>query len=64
MKELEMVYKYLLRLEESYSLIMQENAIYSVEGDMLLMAAREKLYSGLRQLEELMNAKGLPQKTL
>lgn len=62
MKELEAVYKYLAKLEEGYSLIIQENATYSVEGDMLLMAAREKLYCGLTQLEELIDLKGLNKK--
>jgi hypothetical protein len=64
MKELEAVYKYLAKLEEGYSLIIQENDAYSVEGDMLLMAARDKLYCGLTQLEELIDIKGLNKKML
>lgn len=54
MTEMEDVYECVVKLEESYYLILQENVAYFDERNIALMTAKSKLYSCLAQLERLL----------
>jgi hypothetical protein len=51
MTEMEDVYECVIKLEESYYSIMQENVAYFDERNIALMIAKSKLYNCLAQLE-------------
>ncbi len=51
MTEMKDVYECVAKLEESYCSMIQENVAYADERNIILMAAKLKLYVGLAQLE-------------